>query len=87
MSDGFMSCPCGRDDYANCADCPYPECSVHGLSNALQVIRDAFWPDGDCDTWVCVTHRRFVPCRHDNAECVLSTNKDDVEMVRKYQNG
>jgi hypothetical protein len=26
----FMSCPCGRGDYAACSNCPYRSCPAHG---------------------------------------------------------
>jgi hypothetical protein len=34
---------------------------------------------------VCVTHKRFVPCRHYNDECLLSSRPDDIKAVEIYQ--
>lgn len=34
---------------------------------------------------VCVTHKRFLPCRVNTRECVISVRPADVERVRKYQ--
>lgn len=36
---------------------------------------------------VCVTHKRFVPCRKTDGTCVFSTDDDDVNKVREYQTG
>lgn len=42
------------------------------------------------ETWhsmcVCVTHRRFIPCRWDGPH-QFSTEDSDVERVRVWQNG
>lgn len=35
-------------------------------------------------TTVCITHRRFIPCRK-SFGCVFSTDPEHVEDVRKYQ--
>lgn len=34
---------------------------------------------------VCVTHKRFVPCRRDDKDCIFSSLPDDVKMVREFQ--
>ena len=34
---------------------------------------------------VCVTHKRFIPCRKDDGTCVLSGDPGDVIMVWEYQ--
>lgn len=34
---------------------------------------------------VCVTHKRFVPCRKDDGTCVFSEDKADIDHVRIYQ--
>jgi hypothetical protein len=39
------------------------------------------------DTTVCLTHKRFIPCRKDDGTCQLSRNPEDVDHVRRYQNG
>ena len=40
------------------------------------------------DVMVCVTHKRFLPCRRcDNFEGEYSSDQEDIEMVRRYQNG
>ncbi len=48
------------------------------------------WSAGvyDDDGWpvVCVTHRRFIPCRSRDG-CVMSTEPSDVDDVRRYQSG
>lgn len=35
-------------------------------------------------TTVCVTHRRFIPCRAEDG-CVLSTEPSDVDAVAAWQ--
>jgi hypothetical protein len=47
------------------------------------------WDDDDpiMYQWVCVTHKRHIPCREDNDECRLSRDEDDVKAVRCYQQG
>lgn len=36
-------------------------------------------------TAVCLTHKRFIPCRkHDG--CVISVEQKDIDDVRAYQN-
>jgi hypothetical protein len=34
---------------------------------------------------VCITHRRFVPCRSADSTCALSQAPWDVERVRRHQ--
>lgn len=90
--DKLMDCPCGRGDYLHCDPCPYWFCSVHGdhgdpetrkvLDRILAELRDAF-PDG---VTVCLTHKRFIPCRNKEG-CVTSSDSRDVEYVRRYQSG
>lgn len=41
-------------------------------------------PDEECAT-VCKAHKRFIPCRGDEAECQWSSEPGDVAMVRAYQ--
>lgn len=41
----------------------------------------------DVPVMVCVTHKRFVPCRNTDGTCALSWCEDDVEQVRAYQSG
>ncbi|WKW86133.1 hypothetical protein SEA_JONJAMES_159 [Gordonia Phage JonJames] len=45
--------------------------------------------DGDIDVpvTVCIIHKRFIPCRRTEPMCELSSTPEDVEMVRKYQQG
>lgn len=38
-------------------------------------------------TVVCVTHRRFIPCRKTDGTCAFSSTEYDVNEVRKYQMG
>lgn len=38
------------------------------------------------DVAVCITHRRFIPCRTDDG-CVISVQPEHIEMVQKYQWG
>jgi hypothetical protein len=49
------------------------------LDKVLAELREIF-PD---EITVCVTHKRFVPCRT-GVGCVFSVDARDVEMVRKY---
>lgn len=42
------------------------------------------------DDWpltVCVTHRRFIPCRNDRDNCWWSEKPEDVAAIRAYQRG
>ncbi len=39
---------------------------------------------GDIKPAVCMTHKRFIPCRT-NQNCVISDNEFDVQMIREYQ--
>lgn len=41
---------------------------------------------GDMYPAVCLTHKRFIPCRS-NDGCVVSSNELDVQMIREYQYG
>lgn len=41
----------------------------------------------DVPATVCVTHKRFVPCRNAGGTCVFSCRADDVEKVHRYQSG
>lgn len=34
---------------------------------------------------VCVTHKRFVPCRKNDEECFFSSDPGDIGRVRAYQ--
>ena len=38
-------------------------------------------------TLVCLTHKRFIPCRKDDGSCQLSNNQEDIDHVRRYQQG
>ena len=38
------------------------------------------------DIEVCVTHKRYAPCRRE-VGCLISSEPADVEMVRQYQQG
>ena len=35
---------------------------------------------------VCVTHKRFIPCRKSDG-CIFSSEPDDITMVRNFQSG
>jgi hypothetical protein len=50
------------------------------LSEVIAEIREFFLDD---KITVCITHKRFVPCRAEMG-CVLSVDARDVEMVRRY---
>lgn len=63
--------PCGVEDIKDPVD------------SILADLRELF-PD---NTTVCVTHKRFVPCRKQDGTCVFSEDKADVDHVRIYQNG
>jgi hypothetical protein len=36
---------------------------------------------------VCAKHLRFVPCRHGNGDCVISSERNDVAATYLYQQG
>lgn len=42
---------------------------------------------GDDYPIVCVTHKRFIPCRKRDGTCVFSARETDVKTVNDYQNG
>ena len=46
-----------------------------------------YWDEWYGETTVCLTHQRFIPCRKDDGSCQLSTKQEDIEHVRKYQQG
>jgi hypothetical protein len=72
-----------------------------GIEGALVGVKDIFGhlhdDDGtvegclgcfyDIPTVVCVTHKRFVPCRDSSGTCVMSCREDNVGEVRRYQAG
>lgn len=40
------------------------------------------------DPVVCVTHRRFIPCRREkDGTCFYSSSPEEAEKVRRYQSG
>jgi hypothetical protein len=41
----------------------------------------------DVPVTVCVTHKRFVPCRKGNEDCEWSSAPGDIGMVRWWQRG
>ncbi|MBE5507142.1 hypothetical protein E3G54_004473 [Mycobacteroides abscessus] len=46
------------------------------------------WPDDEASqVWVCLTHKRFVPCRRTSGICELSCDTTDAvyEQVRQWQ--
>ncbi len=44
------------------------------------------WPDDEVSqVWVCLTHKRFIPCRRTSGICELSCDTADVEKVRQWQ--
>jgi hypothetical protein len=43
------------------------------------------WSEWDVQTAVCLTHKRFIPCRKDDGTCQLSTKQEDIEYVHAYQ--
>lgn len=87
--DWILACPCGRGDYDVCTACPYTSCSVHGTPEGIAV--DELTRLGeelglyDSGPEVCVTHKRFVPCRASWGECCYSSDADDVASVREWQ--
>lgn len=50
------------------------------------VTTDDTWGDDVDGDRVCMTHMRFIPCRHDGP-CEFSNSDDDVAHVRAYQQG
>lgn len=42
---------------------------------------------GDDFVWVCVTHKRYIPCRSRDERHVYSSAPENVEAVRRYQLG
>jgi len=51
-----------------------------------EVDDDLYYYDFDEKPQVCMTHRKFVPCRK-NDGCVISADPYNVNLVRDYQNG
>jgi hypothetical protein len=57
-------------------------------------MTEDFWSEWcDLGEWcemaptVCLTHKRFIPCRKDDGTCQITTNQEDVDHVRRYQKG
>jgi hypothetical protein len=46
-----------------------------------------YWDEWYAEVTVCLTHKRFIPCRKDDGFCQLSVSQEDIEHVRKYQQG
>lgn len=46
-----------------------------------------WWDEWMAETTVCLTHKRFIPCRKDDGTCQLSNNQEDIDHVRRYQLG
>lgn len=65
---------------------------VEEEGEAERLRRRAAWeelmslPEEPYETTVCVTHRRFMPCRVEDG-CVLSTEQSDVDTVARWQWG
>lgn len=71
---------------------------THVMPDALEEIaykdiRTRSWSelaqDVDYDTGavVCTAHMRFVPCRKKDGTCTYSEAEEDIERVRKHQQG
>lgn len=58
---------------------PVDECTCH-ITYDMQLTQQLC----DAGPAVCVTHRRFVPCRSRNS-CVISTKQKDIDAVTAYQ--
>ncbi len=44
------------------------------------------WSDDEASqVWVCLKHKRFIPCRRTSGICELSCDTADVEKVRQWQ--
>ena len=41
----------------------------------------------DTGPTVCITHKRFIPCRADDGHCAFSEDEEDVTAVTAYQRG
>ena len=54
-----------------------------GLVAAREILE--FGQQYPTENTVCVTHKRFVPCRRSDGFCVFSSTPEDVENVRGYQ--
>lgn len=39
----------------------------------------------DTGPTVCITHKRFIPCRADDGHCAFSEDLEDVAAVTAYQ--
>lgn len=89
--DWILPCLCGTGRYGDCADCPYTFCSVHGTPQGKAADELTRLADElglyDSGPTVCVTHKRFVPCRSRSGECVWSDAEEDVVSVREWQRG
>lgn len=48
---------------------------------------DLLGEDIEAQATVCTVHKKFIPCRKPQDECAISVRPEDVEMVRKYQEG
>lgn len=57
--------------------------SVRTWDEVAETLR-AMFPDA---TVVCITHKRFIPCRKTDGTCIFSSAEIDVTKVREYQTG
>lgn len=81
----------------SCWNCPHGEgkpCRIRGCGCThgkkgydpmfeLGRVTQQWFPDDQAV--VCVTHRRFVPCRRDDGSCVYSEDEWDVRAVTDWQ--
>ena len=63
---------------------------IMGVENIFAHVHDDDGTVEDCPgcfygipVVVCVTHKRFVPCRNTEGTCVMSCREEDVEMIRR----
>jgi hypothetical protein len=59
------------------------------LDQGLEAVKflTQFGEEFPTENTVCVTHKRFVPCRKTDGMCLFSSTEESVEEVRKYQAG
>src|SRR5215472_2396405 len=56
---------------------PLPEGVSKTIDPVAGVLNELWETFGDTPVTVCMTHKRFVPCRKNNDSCVLSVKDED----------
>ena len=67
-------------------ECPHRRCQNPKHLEAVPHKENQHRRRRTVESLVCLTHRRFVPCRKKDG-CILSSEPTDIDNVRRYQRG